>query len=319
LLLNSPGARLIAKTVEEVLGRDDYSLFEAESARQLMAEDRRVMESGESITVEHTATAAGVTRTYLSTKAPFLSSLGEVLGVLGISRDITEQKQTDEQLRGYYERVQALSRQLLTTQEQERRHLARELHDEFGQVLAAINFQIHAAKLLGKDAVSRLDLCTTLLQQATDQIRNLAQDLRPMMLDRLGLEAALRWLVDRHWERTRCEVQFTWHLAGARLSPDLAIACYRVVQEALTNVVRHAKARKVWIELRETEGVMELIVRDDGAGFDVLPSERWAAQRGSLGLVGMGERVSALGGRLAIQSAPGRGTRICATVPLTPD
>ncbi|OAI51601.1 hypothetical protein AYO44_17030 [Planctomycetaceae bacterium SCGC AG-212-F19] len=239
--------------------------------------------------------------------------------MFGTVQDITEEKHTEEQLCAYDERVQALSRQLLTTQEQERRHLARELHDEFGQVLAAINFQIHAAKSLGKDALSRLHLCTTLLQQATEQIRNLAQDLRPRMLDKLGLEAALRCLVDRHWEHTGCAVQFSWRLVGAQLSPDLASACYRVVQEALTNVVRHAKARNVWIELRETEGVMELNVRDDGLGFDVLPTERWAARRGSLGLLGMGERVSTLGGRLSIQSTPGRGTRICATLPLTPD
>jgi two-component system sensor histidine kinase UhpB len=242
---------------------------------------------------------------------------GRPLYFVGHAQDITERKGAEGRLRDYSDRVQALSRRLLGAQEDERRHLARELHDEFGQLLAAINFQLHAAKwLAGAAAQSRLDECSTLLQQAGEQVRSLALELRPTMLDTLGLEAALRWLAERHQQRTGAEVWVEACLSGPPLSPDLAIACFRVAQEALTNVVRHAQARHVWMELRQGESALELVVRDDGVGFAVAPAQEHAARRGSLGLLGMRERVKALGGTLDLESEPGRGTRVCATVPL---
>jgi PAS domain S-box-containing protein len=248
--------------------------------------------------------------------SPVRDRAGEVYRIAGIGEDITERKQADEKLREYYEHVQTLSHQLLTVQEEERRHLARELHDEIGQVLATINFQFHAAKgLAGASALPRLEECGALLQQAGEQVRSLALELRPTMLDTLGLEATLRWLGERHQQRTGCEVQIVGHLSGAPLAPEMAIACFRVVQEALTNVVRHAAARHFWIELSQSESVLELVVRDDGVGFDVAATQEQAARRGRLGLLGMAERVHLLGGTLQVESEPGRGTRIRASFP----
>ena len=141
-------------------------------------------------------------------------------------------------------------------------------------------------------------------------------ELRPALLDTLGLEATLRWLAEHHQQQTGCEVQLVGHLSGRR-SPDLAIACFRVVQEALTNVVRHAAARHVWIELSQSDSVLELVVRDDGVGFDVAAAQEQAGRRGRLGLLGMAERVQILGGRLDVESQPGRGARIRASFPLS--
>jgi signal transduction histidine kinase len=215
-------------------------------------------------------------------------------------------------------RLQTLSGRLLAVQEDERRHLARELHDEFGQILATITLHLHAALgLAGASARPRLDECAKLLQQAGEQVRSLAIELRPSMLDTLGLEATLRWLAEQHQQRTGCEVQVVGHLSGAPLSPDLAISCFRVSQEALTNVVRHAAARHVWIEVSQSDRVLELVVRDDGVGFDVAPTQQKAIRRGSLGLLGMAERVQLLGGTLYVESEPGRGTRIRASFPLS--
>jgi signal transduction histidine kinase len=101
-------------------------------------------------------------------------------------------------------------------------------------------------------------------------VRSLALELRPTMLDTLGLEATLRWLAEHHQQRTGRELQVVGHLSGPPLSPEMAIACFRVTQEALTNVVRHTTARHVWIELSQSESVLELVVRDDGVGFDVV-------------------------------------------------
>ncbi len=231
-------------------------------------------------------------------------------------KDISKRKEAEEALEQYADRLRALSRRLLEIQEKERRHLARELHDEFGQVLATITLHLHAAKGLASDAaLPRLEQCATLLQQAGEQVRSLALELRPTMLETLGLEATLRWLAEQHQQRTGTEVQVVGHLSGTPLSAEQAIACFRVAQEALTNVVRHAQARHVWIDLSQSDSVLELVVLDDGVGFDVGPAVEQAAQRGCLGLLGMRERVQILGGSLDVESQPGRGTRIRASFP----
>jgi PAS domain S-box-containing protein len=232
-------------------------------------------------------------------------------------RKISKRKQTEHALEQYANRLRALSRRLVVVQEEERRHLARELHDEFGQVLATITLHLHAAKkLAGEAALPRLEECAALLQQAGEQVRGLALELRPIMLDTLGLDATLRWLAEHHQQRTGCEVQFVGHMSEAVIPPDIAIACFRVAQESLTNVARHAAARHVWIELDQSESLLELVVRDDGVGFDVIPGREQAARRGRLGLLGMRERVQILGGTLEVTSERGRGTRIRATFPL---
>jgi PAS domain S-box-containing protein len=237
---------------------------------------------------------------------------------LAFYQDITERKRAAEALRESAERLQNLTRRLLEVQEEERRHLARELHDEIGQVLATITLHLHTARRqAGAATVPGLDECATLLQQAGEQVRSLALELRPTMLDILGLEATLRWLAERHQQRSGCEVQILGHLSGATPSPELAIACFRVVQEALTNVVRHAAAQHVWIELSHSDSALELIVRDDGRGFDVTPTQEQAVRRGRLGLLGMLERVQLLGGTLVVESEPGHGTRIRASFPLS--
>jgi signal transduction histidine kinase len=241
---------------------------------------------------------------------------GAISGLFGTAQDITERKQTEQVLRLSADRLQHLSRRLLEVQEEERRHLARELHDEFGQLLATVTLYLHAAKnVAGEAARPPLEECVALLQRAGGQVRSLALELRPMMLETLGLEPTLRWLAEEHEQRTGVAVQVVGHLHG--VSGDLAIACFRVAQEALTNVVRHAAARHVWIEVSQSDRVLELIVRDDGVGFDVASTLDQAAQRGRLGLSGMRERVEILGGTLAVDSSPGHGTRIRISFPLT--
>jgi PAS domain S-box-containing protein len=247
-----------------------------------------------------------------------LSEEGEPIRLVGTCQDVTELRQAEQALQEYSTRLQNLSRRLLEVQEKERRHLARELHDEFGQILATITLHLHGARGLAGDAArARLDECATLLQQAGEQVRSLALELRPTMLDTLGLEATLRWLAEQHQQHTACEVQVVGHLSGAPLAPELAIACFRVVQESLTNVARHAAARHVWIELSQSESELELVVRDDGVGFVVTSTQEQAATRGSLGLLGMRERVEILGGTLKVISEQGRGTRVHASFPLS--
>jgi two-component system, NarL family, sensor histidine kinase UhpB len=242
-------------------------------------------------------------------------SQGTPIKVFGTTQDVTESKRAEEALRQSAERLRHLSRRLLEVQEEERRHLARELHDEFGQLLATITLHVHAAKgAAGEAARPSLDECAALLQRAGGQVRNLALQLRPTILETLGLEATLRWLAEQHLQQTGLAVQVVGHLNG--VSGDLAIACFRVVQEALTNIVRHANAHHAWIELSQTDSLLNLVVRDDGVGFDVAGALTRTAQEGRLGLLGMRERVQILGGNLVLDSQPGQGTRIHISFPL---
>jgi two-component system sensor histidine kinase UhpB len=239
---------------------------------------------------------------------------GRPLRVHGTNVDVTVQRATEAALRTAADQLQQLSRRLLKVQEEERRHLARELHDEFGQLIASVTLLLRAARGAAGDAArARLDECTTLLQRAGEQVRGLALELRPPMLETLGLEETLRWLAEQHQQRTGIPTTVVGHLND--VPPDLSVVAFRVAQEALTNVTRHAQARHIWIELTQADGRLLLVVRDDGMGFDVARTVAQAPASGHLGLLGMRERVQILGGTLEVLSQPGQGTRIRVTLP----
>jgi two-component system sensor histidine kinase UhpB len=257
----------------------------------------------------------GQYRWFLVRTVPLFGSDGKVLRWYGTSTDIEDLKRAEEALREAAVRLQSLSRRLLTVQEEERRHLSRELHDEFGQILAAINLHLHAARATaGEAAQSSLEESISLLQRAGERVRGMALELRPGTLDTVGLDGTLRWLAQQHQQRTgtSTEVVGQW----SEVDGDAAIACFRVVQEALTNAAKHARARHVWIEMGEDDDSRHLTVRDDGAGFDVAWTMEHAPGAGHLGLLGMRERVQILGGTLRIDSQPGRGVQLRVRLPL---
>jgi two-component system sensor histidine kinase UhpB len=239
---------------------------------------------------------------------------GRPMHLFGIAQDITPRKLTEEALRDSADRLHHLNRRLLEIQENERRHMARELHDEFGQLLATIGLHLHAAKSFANEAAKTpLDQCAALLQQAGHQVRCLALELRPTMLETAGLKGALKWLADQY----RRQAAITLRVAGNPndVSSDVAIAVFRVAQEALTNITRHAKAKHVSISLDRAKDFLELVVRDDGEGFNVAKTVGTTATRGKLGLLGMKERVELFRGSLELISAPGEGTMIRAVFP----
>jgi PAS domain S-box-containing protein len=316
---NQEAERLYGLQCQEVLGKNYLELCVPAHLRGAVAADLGTVLSGEPRWgLEHLVGAADGRQRMLSWNIDrLLNPSGEPIGIVAVGQDISERKAAEAQLRENSERLQTLTRRLLEVQEEERRHLSRELHDEIGQVMATITLHLHAARgLAGEAAMPRLDECALLMQQAGEQVRSLALELRPTMLDTLGLEAALRWLAEHHQKRTGCVMQIVGRLHGAPLSPEMVIAYYRVAQEALTNIVRHAAARHVWIELIQSESVLELVVRDDGVGFDVAAARERAGRGGRLGLLGMAERVQLLGGSLHVECVPAGGTRICAVFPL---
>jgi PAS domain S-box-containing protein len=244
---------------------------------------------------------------------PIRDETQNVTRVIGAVTDITERKEAEGKLREYTQSLQSLSRRLLEIQEQERRRLARELHDEIGQVLTAVTINLQTARRLSEGkALPVLDEGIGIVQHAIRQVRNLSLDLRPSMLDDLGLEAALRWYVEWQAQRAGLTIHLHINLPGARLPPELETTCYRVIQEALTNVLRHAQAKQVWVELMRDGDDLQVGVSDDGVGFDPKAmGQRGTAETG-FGLLGMRERVEWLGGRFDIEAHPGRGTAIMA-------
>jgi signal transduction histidine kinase len=219
-----------------------------------------------------------------------------------------------ETIRAGREQLEMLSRRLLAAQEEERRRLAVELHDELGQILTAVKINLESKRPSAaipayvKDAIGSVD-------QAMDRVRDLALDLRPSVLDDLGLAAALRWYVDRFARKAQVETHLSID-AVTKLDPVLEITCFRLAQEALTNVVRHAHAKHVWFHLHLLDDRLELNVRDDGIGFDAAAARARALGGASLGLLGMEERASLVGGRFEVVSAPGNGTEVRAYLPV---
>jgi PAS domain S-box-containing protein len=243
----------------------------------------------------------------------FLSAIADSLATAVQNARLFEQVHTGR------ERLQTLSRQLIGVQEAECRRLARELHDEIGQALTAVKINLEVAQNLADTPAlgPRLEESVGLIESTLQQVRDLSRDLRPSLLDDLGLVAALRWYVNRQAQRAGFIPQFVADPLETRLSPDLETACFRVAQEALTNVARHAQAQHVSVELRPGPPELQLIIRDDGVGFDVRAALERAAHGASLGLLGMQERVLLVGGQIDIESTPAQGTEIRARFPMS--
>jgi signal transduction histidine kinase len=188
-----------------------------------------------------------------------------------------------------------VSQQLFNVQEIERGKLARELHDEIGQTLTLASLTLHDVKAsAGAAAQASLSDCCQIVDKALDQVRSLSLKLRPSLLDELGLESAFRWYLDRLAARTGLTATFDCPAPLGRFHSEIETACYRVVQEALTNVVRHARAKQVWVTLALGCGELQCSVRDDGVGFDVRDGHQRAVRGESYGLVSMEERVKLL-------------------------
>ena len=214
------------------------------------------------------------------------------------------------------QRARILAQRVYEVQEDERRRLAQDLHDEIGQALTLLKLNLQQAQQAkaGPFPSAQLEECLAVSDQLLAQVRNLALDLRPSLLDDLGLVPAVRWYVSRQAERAGWELQLTLYDGPLALTPAQSTACFRVVQEAVTNIARHAGAKCVSVTVGVNDGRIEVAVHDDGVGFDVNHARRLAQQGYSMGLLGMEERISLVGGSLSIDSAAQRGTRIAFTI-----
>lgn len=226
-------------------------------------------------------------------------------------------RSADEALYQANRRLHALSSRMLRIQENERRRLARELHDQIGQALTAI--KINLQSLLRSEGLGdspHIQDGIQIVDATIAQVRDLSLALRPPQLDDLGLTAALRWHLDRQARASGVQFRFDADPLADNLDADLQAACFRVVQEAVNNALRHAKPGEIRVLLRAEGEELSLIVGDNGAGFDAGAARDAVASGKSLGLVSMEERASLAGGRMECRSAPGKGTEIRAWFPL---
>jgi PAS domain S-box-containing protein len=236
---------------------------------------------------------------------------GDAPRVLAILTDVSDRKRAEQ-------RQALLSRKVLVAQEEERARISRELHDELGQLLTALRFELDwlrkRAARASADAGGSFGNSVELVEKAAAELRRICKGLRPPLLDDLGLDPAARLLVDEFRERTGIAAELELALGeGQRsLAPEIALSTYRVLQESLTNVSRHSQASEVRISLRRQDAVLALLVVDNGRGFD--PAH--PAHAGGSGLAGMRERANIVDGRLEIRSRPGQGTEVEFHVPV---
>ncbi len=216
--------------------------------------------------------------------------------------------------------LRALSERALNAQEEERVRIAQNLHDDTAQALSSII--IHLERLEGivpenhQNLIERLSEIRHLASQALEDLRKIIWDLRPSILDDLGLVPAIRWYARTSLEEVRITVEFDIPSSAMRTSPTLETLLFRVTQEAVNNILRHSQAKRVIIRLQQREDQIYLEIEDNGCGFNVEQESREAVSRKQLGLLGIQERVSLIGGKVEIESTPGQGTRILINIPV---
>jgi two-component system sensor histidine kinase UhpB len=239
-------------------------------------------------------------------------------GAVVSHQDITDRVMAHAALENANHRLQVLSKRVLAIQEEERRSISRELHDDIGQNLAALKIGLHRlAQAPGGGDSPLLADCLATAESSLEQLRNIAQELRPPQLDQLGLVDALGWLVER--QRRASGIDVTCEFAGLdewRPPAALESACYRIAQEALNNATRHGKARRIVVRVERDGALLKLSVRDDGVGFDEEAQRARGLKSGSLGLISMEERAELAAGRLKLRTVIGGGTTVSALFPL---
>ena len=306
VLVNSRYEELFGIGNEEIRGQTDYDVLPRKVADQFWSHDCQALDQGRPAQMTELISQDDGLHTYLSIKFPVYDETGAPSGVCGIATDITELKKAQDQLR-------RLSGSIMAAQEKERSAIARGLHDELGQVLTAFRLDTvwleERLRHTDPPAAQRALAMSALIDQTIDEVRSIALRLRPGILDDLGLVDALEWYAADFERRTGIACAFKRDEIPP-IGNELATAAYRIAQEALTNVARHADADQAVLALSVHEGVLTLSVRDDGRGFNL----RDLSESKGLGVAGMRERAVLIGGILEVKSTPGQGTEITFTL-----
>jgi two-component system sensor histidine kinase UhpB len=312
---NKAGEELLGCRRQELIGKSDYELFPKDEADFFTGADRDVLKTCKVLDIpEEPILTKGKGLRHLHTKKiPILDENGQPLYLLGISEDVTERKRAENQLQRSFELLRTLSQRLDVVREQERTRIARELHDELGVRMTCMKMDLARLLSMLRESLFPRDKMEEKIRSMNAEVdttiaevQRLAAELRPGVLDDLGLVAAIEWQCQdferRSGIRCLCEASFD----EIRISPARATAAFRICQEALVNVARHAKATFVRVLVKESGDDVLIEIQDNGQG---IPAEK-VNDAASLGLLGMKERSMAISGRLEIAGWPGKGTTV---------
>jgi sigma-B regulation protein RsbU (phosphoserine phosphatase) len=313
---NETEARILGYSKAEIIGRP---------ITDFLTEHSRMIHEEEFPAIKKMNTIQGLEREFVKKDgATFTASLnvfletdsaGDLIKTKAIGRDITERKRVEAELRRSREDLRNLSAHIESTREQERGRIAREVHDELGVTLSKLKLDIAWLEKRLSDnrlLVHKTEAMSDLVDDTIGSVQRISSELRPGVLDYLGLPAAIKWQAGEFRDRAGIQCVFSILPEDVELDQNLSIAIFRIFQETLNNVVRHAEATKVEIDLLETDGTLTLAVRDNGKGI----SDEQVSNPASFGLMGIRERVGFLGGRLKIRGIPGEGTTVSVNIPL---
>jgi len=311
---NEAAAKLVGYSTEE-LKKMNVRKFLSEESLNLTGQIRQKLLEREPVEqlYEQRMMRKDGTEAILLLSTNLVTENGKPTGFQHIARDVTEERRMQDSLRYYLS-------QITKVQEEERKRIARDLHDDTSQVLYALSRQVDN---FTRDNVALTPKHATFLKELRQQlnntlegIRRFTQELRPPMLDDLGLSAALRWQVSDLEKRSGVEAELTVSGIERRCSAEVELIIFRIVQEALRNVEKHAQASRVEVAIEFDEGKTKVSICDNGKGFDLRGSLADLPRTGKLGLAGMEERVRLLNGTMRIESKPGKGTRVMIAVPI---
>ncbi|MEW6569573.1 MAG: response regulator [Nitrospirota bacterium] len=312
--VNEAYCRYFGKKKEDLIGRSFMDFVpegKRESVRKILALPGQ---RNPVVSLEHPVIAPnGETCWQRWTCRAIFDKHGQFVEFQAIGRDITDRKQNEEKLRQSRNRLRDLTMRLTEVTEAERQILARELHDQIGQNLTALGINLNMIRSQMSDdrrqAIARVDDSLALVDQTSQRIRDLMGELRPSVIDDYGLLAALRWYGDQFSKRTGINLLVEGEELSSRLPQVIETTLFRIIQEALTNVSKHAKASEVCLTLKEIGKKVQITIKDDGRGFKVKDLRR-LAERPRWGIITMRERAEAIGGNLRLESSPGKGTTV---------
>jgi PAS domain S-box-containing protein len=301
-------------------GKTIHEIWSPEVADKLQEADLHVIRQGEPVQIVQEISQKDGVHNWLVNEFPIFNKDGRpvLIGAIGI--DITRRRRAEEALWESERRLRFLTTQLLNAQERERKRISMELHDELGQSLAVLKLQIRAIdRALTPDQGGLKQECQELLDYldgVIDNVRRLSRDLSPAVLEDLGLQSALLYLIEGVGKHFKINHAFAVSDLDQLFPPEAQILIYRIFQECLTNISKHAGASEVSIEVRREDGLVFIVLEDNGVGFDMnLVTSRRKGDRG-LGLAALNERVRMLGGSLEIRSQPGAGVRVTCVIPV---
>ena len=314
---NPAKSEFLNATLDEIIGHDDFDLMSRGAAQNAQMADTKVLQSKRVLSTQETIMNGRNQPQILDILRFPLNGIGDHTLVAGLAMDVTERVHSRQKLETAIQKLQLMSSRIIEVQEQERGRLARGLHDDVGQSLTAlkINLEMLAKAHADVTLAPAIQIVTDILSQ----VRTLSLDLRPPQLDNLGLVAALRWYVEKQTASAGMEAIFDSQDLPIRPHPDIENTCFRIVQEAVTNMLRHAHATKFWLRIGMRGNDLIVGMQDNGRGFDIERARQNAVHGDSSGLLNMEERALLVGGHLEIFSHSERGVEINLTLPLTPD